>query len=393
MTSRPIATLVIALLLTAASVLAVFRLRIDTSLTSLFDKHDPAAAALERVLNNFKAVEELIVFARADDPQPEKLRQFAARLETAVAADGEASKLSDGVVWRADAQFRKFAEETLVPNGLFYLDDASFEAAKERLTRDEMSRQIRRNETLISTPGPAADALSKVILQDPLRLHEFLIDRLTAGRAFKTFENSDAFISPDGRSILIRVRGRKPVSDLEFSKTFTQSISAIAARENIDHLRLDFSGGYAIAAASERAIRADMISNVFWSIACLQLLFVFAFRSPIRSFLLAFMPVAVGLLYGFGAYALMSNSLTPMTAVIGGTLAGMSIDYAIEFLTYYHAKRAAGMHAFEAAVAARRSCSGAMLAAWATSVVGFVAIGTSNVKAVARFFDPWFAWD
>jgi predicted RND superfamily exporter protein len=386
MTRRPIATLVIALLLAAASLLAVSRLRIDTSLTSLFDNRDPAAAALERVLNNFKAVEELIVFAQADDAQPAKLRAFAARLESAVAADPEASKFSDGVVWRADAQFRKFAEEILVPNGLFYLDDAAFDAAKQRLTLDEMRRQIRRNETLISTPGPAADALSKVILQDPLRLHEFVIGRVTAGRAaFKTYENGDAFISPDGRSILIRVRGRRPVSDLEFSKAFTRRISDIAARENTDPLRLDFSGGYAIAAASERAIRGDMISNVIWSVICLQLLFVVAFRRPIRSFSLAFLPVAIGLLYGFGAYAVMSTSLTPMTAVIGGTLAGMSVDYAIEFLTYFHAKRAGGLSALEATVAARRSCGGAMLAAWATSVVGFVAIGTSNVKALRDF--------
>src|SRR5688500_18371485 len=255
MIGRPVVTLVVALLLAGASLLAVSRLRIDTSLASLFDKNDPAAAALERVMEDFKAVEELIVFAQTDEPAPAKLRAFAQRLEAAVAADAEASKLSDGVVWRADAQFRKFAEELLVPNGLFYLDDASFEAAKQRLTADEMRRQIRRNETLISTPGPAADALSKVILQDPLRLHEFIVDRVTANRPFKTYENTDAFISPDGRAILIRVRGKRPVSDLEFSKAFTHTISDIAARENTDNLRLDFSGGYAIAAASERAIR------------------------------------------------------------------------------------------------------------------------------------------
>ena len=385
MIARPRATLVIAVLLAAASLLAVFRLRIDTSLASLFDKNDPAAAALERVMDNFKAVEELIVLARASDAQPAKLRAFAQRLEAAVAADAEASKLSDGVVWRADAQFRRFAEEVLVPNGLFYLDDASFEAAKQRLTLDEMRRQIRRNETLISTPGPAADALSKVILQDPLRLHEFIVDRVAGNRPFRTYENTDAFISPDGRAILIRVRGKRPVSDLDFSKRFTQAISSLAARANTDNLRLDFSGGYAIAAASERAIRGDMISNVVWSVICLQLLFVVAFRRPVRSFLLAFLPVAVGLLYGFGVYAMLSSSLTPMTAVIGGTLAGMSIDYAIEFLAYYHAKRAAGMDARDGARAARRSCGGAMLAAWATSIVGFVAIGTSNVKALRDF--------
>ncbi|MEA2735089.1 MAG: uncharacterized protein QOE14_1540, partial [Humisphaera sp.] len=47
--------------------------------------------------------------------------------------------------------------------------------------------------------------------------------------------------------------------------------------------------------------------------------------------------------------------------------------------------RGDGMNATDAAANARRSCSGAMLAAWATSVVGFVAIGTSNVKALRDF--------
>lgn len=385
MIRRPLVTLVVALLMAAASAVAVARLRIDTSLTSLFEGDDPAAAALERVLENFKAVEELLIFAQAPEPAPQKLRAFAQRVDAAVAADARAKALADRVIWRADEQTRRFAEQVLIPNGLFYLDDASFEAAKKRLTLEAMRRQIRRNETLITSPGPAADALAKVILQDPLRLHEFLIERVTAGRPFQTHENTDAFIARDGRSILIRVRGRRPVSNLEFSKEFTQVISAIAARENVDRLRLDVSGGYAIAAASERAIRADMTSNVFASVICLQLLFVLAFRRPVRSFLLAFVPVAIGLLYGFGAYALLADTLTPMTAVIGGTLAGMSIDYAIEFISYYHARRAEGAGVADAAALARRSCSGAMLAAWATSVIGFVALAGSNVKALRDF--------
>jgi predicted RND superfamily exporter protein len=387
MIRRPVVTLVVALLLAAASLLAVLQLRIDTSLTSLFDREDPAAAALDRVLNHFKAVEELLIFAQTDDAQPEKLASFARRFEAAIAADADASQMSEGVAWRADEHYRRFAEQVLVPNGLFYLDDAGFAAAKQRLTLDEMRKQVRRNETLIATPGPAADALAKVILRDPLRLHEFMLARFTAGRAFRTFQNGDAFIAPDGRSILIRVRGRRPVSDLEFSKRFTQTIGEIAARANTDGFRVDLSGAYAIAAASERAIRADMTSNVVWSVVCLQVLFLLAFRRPIRSFLLAFTPVAVGLLYGFGAYAILSDTLTPMTAVIGGTLAGMAIDYAIEFVTYYQAKRAGtpDAEAREVAATARRGCRGAMLAAWATSVVGFVAIGVSHVKALRDF--------
>src|SRR5205085_3253800 len=139
----------------------------------------------------------------------------------------------------------------------------------------------------------------------------------------------DAFISPDGKALLIRVRGRRPVSDIDFSKRFTAAVTRLSAQENRDNLRIDLSGAYAIAAQSERVIRRDMIVTVFSSVICLQLLFVIVYRRAIATFVLAFTPVVLGIVYGFGAYALTGATLTPMTAVIGGVLAGMAIDYAV----------------------------------------------------------------
>ena len=110
-----------------------------------------------------------------------------------------------------------------------------------------------------------------------------------------------------------------------------------------------------------------------------------AYRRPLRSFVLAFAPVAAGVLYGFGAYALLHRPLTPMTAVIGGVLAGMSIDYAIAFLSYYPAHRAASASAADAADATRRRVGSAILAAWGTSIVGFVAVGFSHISALRDF--------
>src|SRR5438093_1245295 len=81
-------------------------------------------------------------------------------------------------------------------------------------------------------PGPAGQALSASIQKDPLRLHEFLIERLLGERPFKTWQNGDAFISEDGRSILIRISGKQPPSDLEFSKRFTADMTKMAERAN-----------------------------------------------------------------------------------------------------------------------------------------------------------------
>ena len=391
MKSRRVSILVvlIAALLALAALLSIRRLKVDTSLASLFDEHDPASHAVVQVLDHFSAVEELLLFVEtpaSQPPQPEKLTAFAARLEQAMAADPVASSLSDGLSYQVDPQMRAFIEKVLVPNALFYLDDGAFKAAKERLTKPQMIATLHRDETMMSTPGPAADALAKVLLKDPLRLHEFLLDRMAGHLPFspESANGGGAFLSNDGRGLLIRVRGRRPVSDLEFAKEFTAVTHAIAGGVNTDHLSIDYSGAYAIATRSEQAIRHDMIESVVSSVICLQVLFIFAYRRPFRSFLLAFLPVALGLLYGFGVYAMFAHALTPMTAVIGGVLAGMAIDYAIAVLAFYHAQRAT-REPDDAAGSMLRRIGTAIIAAWATSVAGFVVMHFSHVKALRDF--------
>src|SRR5205085_10385413 len=122
------------------------RLRPDTSLRSLFPPNVPAATALDRVLNDFPTAEELLVLATTpgDEPRPAQLLAFADRLHKQVAADAEASALVAAVKYRVDERTREFFTKVVVPNGLFYLSDAEFAAARQRLTRAEMDEQLRR---------------------------------------------------------------------------------------------------------------------------------------------------------------------------------------------------------------------------------------------------------
>ncbi|HEY7117022.1 MAG TPA: MMPL family transporter, partial [Tepidisphaeraceae bacterium] len=385
---RPWAALAIAGGMIVLSAMAILRLRPDPSLESMMSKDDPAVKAAVRVLNEFPAAEELLVLASLREDvaaNPSKLLAFAQRLEQGVKASRAASALCAKVSYRADPEILEFFKDVLAPNGLYYLDRESFNAARERLTRERMLEQFRRDEAMVSAPGPVAGAMAKQFLKDPLRLIEFVMDRLVGSRPFKTYQNTDAFISADGRSILIRIAGRRPPSDLEAAKAMTSAVTEIANRANVDGLRIDVSGAYAIAAASERAIRHDMILSVFSSIAFLAGLFVLAYRRPGRLVVIGFVPVAVGVVYGFGAYGMFSTSLTPLTAVIGGILAGMGIDYTIQYVSHYQASRSLGRGPVEAAEHTARSIGAAIVAAWATSIVGFVAIGWSRVQALRDF--------
>src|SRR5213080_1670464 len=121
MIRRPLLTLAVAVLFAGASIaLCVTRLHIDTSLASLFNENDASATALVRVLDHFRAVDELILIA---DGPPHQLIFFAQRLEQAISVDADASKLSDGLIYRVDDQTRAFFEQVLVPNGIFYLSE------------------------------------------------------------------------------------------------------------------------------------------------------------------------------------------------------------------------------------------------------------------------------
>lgn len=375
----------IAGLLTLAAVVCVSRLHADTSLEALFARNDPAAVAMGQVFKNFSSVEELLILATTPRPQadPAALEAFARRLETAVKADPQASRLATKVIWRADPETRQFFEKVLIPNATLYLDNASFAAAIKRLDRDEIFQQISQDRAMLAAPGPAAQGLSKLVLLDPLRLHEFIVNRLRKISPIKTYKDSTAFLSPDGRSILIRIPGRRPVSDLQFSKDFTAAIERIAGAVNADHLQLAFTGSYPIAAASAKGIRSDMIGSVVGSVLMLQGLFFLAYRRPIRSFLLAFLPVATGILWGFAAYELLGATLTPISAVIGGILGGMAIDYSIQFLSHYDSFKNTG--AESPSRLTLKNLWPALFAAWITSVIGFAAIGFANVKALRDF--------
>jgi uncharacterized protein len=385
---RPWRALLLAVVALSLSIAGIVRLSADASVQSMFPSNDPAAGAMVNVLNHFSAADDLLILVTLKSSQPNDpipLLDFAQRLGNAIHQSPQASLLVDAVVYRADAQSKEFFEKIVAPTGMYYLSDDSFNAALGRLSKTEMTRQIRQNEAMISAPGPAAGALSKALLQDPLHLHEFLVQEMNTRLPFKSAGNGDSFLSPDGRSLLIRVLGKRSLSDIEFAKSLTLSISSIAAQANTDGLPLDISGGYAIASASERSIRHDMIISVVSSVLFLQGLFVIAYRRSVRYFLLAFLPVALGITYGFGVRSLLSSTISPAVAVVGAVLAGLGIDYTVLYLPHFHRAHASGAGVIDATKQTTMTLGSTLFAACVTSVIGFLAIGWSSVPALRDF--------
>jgi predicted exporter len=334
---HPAVMLITATIVSLISIVAARHIHNDASIDRLFPSNDPAASALTHIMNNYAAVEQVLVMASLPEgasgttPDSTSLTIFAQRL-----ADGIHQSASNDLVaevhWKTDDRTRQFFQNVMAPNGIYYLDDAEMAAAQQRLSHDGIAEQIHHDEDVIATPGPVAGALSKVLLQDPLNLHEFLMNKLGA---VGNPSPGDADFSADGRSLLIQISGTKPISDLAYCHAITDLVNEQAAAANRDGLRLDISGGYAIAAASETGIRHDMIGSVTGSITLMGLLFLLAYRRPVALFIAAMIPVGLGILWGFGIYGAAGLQLTPLTAVVGAILAGMGIDYSVQFLSRY----------------------------------------------------------
>ena len=387
---RPRGTLLVAGVLTLAALALLFRLRPQTSLVAMFDPNNPSVVALERVVNEFPVAEELLVLASLPEDAPAdraRLTDFADRLRERLSTD-EARPLVANVRDRAGPEFRAFVEQQIVPNGLVYLDDAGRAEALRRLTPEGMAEQLDRTRAALAAPGPAAGALGRTLARDPLRLFELLQVQLAGSRLPGVAANPTGdgrFVSPDGRAILLRIDGAEPPGNLAFSQRLVAFVSDAIAESNADGLAVQTAGAYAVAAYDTGEIKRDSIVGTLTSIGGLALVVGLLYRRPFRLFLFAFTPVAVGILWGFGVYAIVSPTITPLAAVIGGALGGIGIDYPIHFLAHYDAERRTAANATEAARQTLARLGRPTFVAWLTSVIGFAAVALSPVGVLRDF--------
>jgi predicted RND superfamily exporter protein len=383
---RPVVTLMVAALIVALSIASAWRLQPASSLQSMMNDREPSAIAMDRILSNFATVDKLLLVARLRDGDRKLLAAFGRRVEHAITNDPQLSSWVSEIRYVRGALTgdRAFYEEQIIPTGLFYLDDRQLSDLLRRLTRESMQEQIQRNEELIATPGPAADALSRVLQKDPLRLREFLIETMANRLGVSFAIHDELLLSEDQQSILMVITARRSATDLDFTKKFLERLQHVAEIANVDELKLEYSGAYAIAAASESAIRRDMIRSVLAAVILMQVMFLIVHRRP-WVFMVAFLPTAVAIVVAFGLHAVFREHVTPATAVVGAIIAGLGIDYSIHMISHYSQARQSGATPPEAAERSARELLAPTVAAAGTTFIGVFAIAQSSVGALRDF--------
>lgn len=386
---RPWFTMTVAAVCVLLALASLRRTVMEGSLHALLGDDSPASAALGRIIREYRSPDDLLVLASLPDSPPElpagadALTAFAVRLKEAIAASPEARSLCRQTSWESDPAISKFLQGSVIPAGLYYLDDAGFEAIKRRISLEGMREQFRKNEALIASAGPTATTLAEAMLRDPLRLRDFVTDRFGGSGGFTSSGNKPDF-STDGRSLLVRIQGVRSADDLDFASHLTDVVSQLAHAVNPDQLDIRVSGGYAIASYTSGSIRSDMIISTLSSVALIYLVLLALYRSWISPMLIGGI-AGVGILCGFGFHALLKPGITPLTAVLGAMLGGLGVDYANHLLSHYQANRHRNMTPRTAAIFTVRQICRPLFTACLTTALGFITLIGTEVAMLRDF--------
>jgi predicted RND superfamily exporter protein len=402
-TRHPRTVVLIAGLILALAFASLSRLRISASLDAMLGSQSAAAEAFGQVMHDFGTGESLLAIVeptdRAQVATPESQAATAAFADSFVQTLLSDPRTKDRIAWaraRQDPQASLYAATRIFPNGPYFLGE---EGTRELLARFDpawLTDQFKRNETLMASPGPAGDVLSRSVLKDPLRLFE-----LAAAAGHGTFDPAAANaptstaapeFSHDGdggssRAILVRIASNTPLNDLEQSTQFVQLVRTISTElcaASGQSMSIRLGGAYAIAAAASGTIRADSILSTLLSIGLIYALFVLFYRRWVTPLLIGIV-AAVGLIIGFGVHALGGPTISPLAAAVAALLAGLGVDYGIHFVAHFDALRAQGLPSDQCARETAREMALPITTNCFTSIFGFASLWPSKIQMLSDF--------
>lgn len=385
----PWVIILVSILLALLAVSVLSRLKPSSLLENMFSSDNPTVQAYLDMQASLASKDELVIVVHdsADDhssqESKDRLVAFARRLKRDVESS-ESPLLAGCEVRFSDETLPDLAvyyEEVVVPHALHYLSSSEIDAFLKRFTPERISAQIEMNQRLVAAPGSLGAAISDQVLNDPLRLYEFLAARLSESGS----DASLPWFSPDGRRLLLRITGSKPVGDMAYTRAFVEQVRDRAGQLNPDALELGFTGAYPIAELSERSIRGDMITSVFSTVVLLFGVFFIAYRSS-KEYLVSTISIGIAILVAFGLYSLLQASLNPATAVAGAILAGLGVDYSVHVLSHVsHESLVPGRSSRQSIACALSKVVAPVAIASMTTIIAFIAVSRSSVQALREF--------
>lgn len=237
------------------------------------------------------------------------------------------------------------------------------------------------NETLSVLGTPAGSALKPVLNQDPTGEMQRIAEMLIPAQAPRSEQG--VWVGRVHPRALLVASTRATGGDLDAQalaiETVQRSFQATAGQAR--ELKLVLSGAPVFAVSSRTQIQQEVKVFAIAGTVLMVALLLLAFGS-VRAVLMAFLPVATGVVGGIAAVSLVFGHVHGITLGFGSTLIGESVDYAIYYLIQARQGRA-GVPGEGWRRWVRDGWPTVRLGLW-TSVCGFAALVFSGFPGLAQ---------
>jgi uncharacterized protein len=327
--------------------------------------------AMERRIRLFGTSDLAFLLVQTGQGSKEDLLAFGTALTPRLSASALIRRVEYGY---SPALLQALSDVALDYAPLF-VSPEHLETFTQLLTPQGMQAQLQKTLLALSTPG--AGGMERALLEDPLQLRRFMFTRLAMLRgAFRFDAWSPYFLSQDGKALLIKVEGQASVNDMAGVKAtvgvLQQAIQEVLSRPAFRGLTVQGTGGYYLAAESERVIRGDLTQSINLTVVLICALVAWVFRRW-GALWYGQLPTLLGLFLALGIFSLLRPKLNALTLGCSAALVGLSDDSSIHLLTQYFAGLGKGQSKREAIYTAVRETSGGLLGAAVTIMAAFAA--------------------
>lgn len=339
------------LLLAAAAVVAGVwvgvHLSFETDVLNLMPRRDPVVADFRRVLEEFGALENLVLAVPV--PSEEKLETTLAFVGS-LAAEIEQSPLLDHVQSQIEDPVK--LADAILHHAVLFLDEDGLATLGTRLSDESLAARAADLRSALDTPhGMVAKELG---LRDPLGFLPLLLGQLNRAPAtMKVDYSTGHFVAADHSMAVILAKPSGPAQNIDFDTRLladlNRRISTVRERfaqeEEIaieDVPEVLIGGGHRIAYEDATLIKKDIAVNSAASLVGVMVLFFIAYRRFATAHY-AFFPLAVGLALTFVFTGLALGRLNSATSGFSALLVGLGIDFTIVMYGRYLEGRHAGL--------------------------------------------------
>jgi len=379
------AIIIMAIFLTAVSIMAALQIKLNLSLFSLLPSDRPEVQRFFEITEEVGFQSLLISVIEVDETlDVPAITEFMDTLAEQYAESPMITKVD----YRRDPEQLLNMFDTLLASVPLLLTTENLQRLAENLTNETIEQKVRENRQLLMTPlGPAG---KRMLTMDPLGIGELLFSTLQIPFHQKGgLKETGLYRTKDKHIYFMFLTPTEPPQDIVFSKNLMQEIYVIEKQVlgNISN-HLNFSktaihvrhtGGYPIAVKDEAITRLDIKVTLITSFVCVMLLFFISFRTP-GILLLVSVPLVMSLFWTMGFAGIVFQQLNILTCLFACVLIGLGIDFAIHVVNRFFDPEIADLDELSRLEYTLQETGMGIFVGGITTAMAFYAVGLSDFK-------------